>query len=43
MSDIFSTEFTVKVLTEDELGDYEERKADNDPLPEMAAYAPCAR
>ena len=33
MSDIFSTEFTVKVLTEDELGDYEERKADNDPLP----------
>mgnify|MGYP000800620621 CR=1 FL=1 len=38
MSDIFSTEFTVKVLTEDELGDYEERKADNDPLPEMAGY-----
>ena len=38
MSDIFSTEFTVKVLTEDELGDYEERKADDDPLPEMAGY-----
>ena len=38
MSDIFSTEFTIKVLTEDELGDYEERKADNDPLPEMAGY-----
>ena len=38
MSDIFSTEFTVKVLTEDELGDYEERKADKDPLPEMAGY-----
>ena len=36
MSDIFSTEFTIKVLTEEELGDYEERKADDDPLPEMA-------
>ena len=38
MSDIFSTEFTIKVLTEEELGDYEERKADDDPLPEMAGY-----
>ena len=38
MSEIFSTEFTVKVLTDEELGDYEERKADDDPLPEMAGY-----
>lgn len=38
MSDIFSTEFAVKVLTEDELGDYQERKIEDDPLPEMAGY-----
>ena len=44
MSDIFSTEFTVKVLTEDELGDYEERKADDDPMPPLPSRtSPAAR
>jgi chromosomal replication initiator protein dnaA len=38
LSDIFSTGFSVTVLTEEELGDYQEKKKDDDPLPEMAGY-----
>ena len=38
MSDIFSTEFNVKILTKDEARDYEEHKNVDDPLPEMGGY-----
>ena len=38
LSDIFSTDFSIIVLTEEELGDYQEKKKDDDPLPEMAGY-----
>ena len=38
LSDIFSTDFSIIVLTEEELGDYQEKKKDDDPLPAMAGY-----
>ena len=38
LSDIFSTGFNITVLTEEELGEYQEKKKDDDPLPEMAGY-----
>lgn len=38
LSDIFSTEFELVVLAGDELEDYRERKAENDPLPEIVGY-----
>ena len=38
LSDIFSTDFELVVLAGDELEDYRERKAENDPLPEIVGY-----
>lgn len=38
LSDIFSSEFGIIVLAGDELADYQDRKPDDDPLPEMAGY-----
>lgn len=38
LTDIFSTEFGLLVLAGDELGEYQSRKPDDDPLPEMAGY-----
>ena len=38
MSDLFSTEFGLIVLAGDELSEYQSKKPDDDPLPEMAGY-----
>ena len=38
LSDIFSTEFGLLVLAGEELADYQSKKPDDDPLPEMAGY-----
>lgn len=38
LSDIFSTPFNVRVLTEEEYAAYEELRVEDDPLPEMAGY-----
>ena len=38
LSDIFSADFELRVLAGDELEEYQQRKPDNDPLPEMAGY-----
>lgn len=38
LSELFSAEFGLKVLAEDELNEWQARKPDDDPLPEMAGY-----
>ena len=38
LSDIFSTDFDLKVLAGDEISDYQVKKSEDDPLPEMAGY-----
>lgn len=38
LSDIFSTDFSIIVLTDEELDEYQEKKKDDDPLPEMSGY-----
>ena len=38
LSDIFSTDFDLKILAGDELNDYESKTEAEDPLPEMAGY-----
>lgn len=38
LSDIFSTDFDLKILAGDELSEYESKTASEDPLPEMAGY-----
>lgn len=38
LSDIFSADFDLKVLAGDEINDYQSKKGEEDPLPEMAGY-----